>query len=321
MADYGTFRRDPIADAAELVVRAVSEEDAAAGPQRRAYLGTGELDRRAGILRLYASNRDWPMVSLYATGDRTAGLILRASSIASHTELFRAAQIGSAVNNGLAWGYLRLRANRSGEGRDTVMIGTDDERTRGVMVLKDGFEGLGAGTVTIGVDRNGPFLHMVDSEDRSLHLSPGSFTFEPRKPEDFNFVAADPADPNRAIYYSVLEGPEVGTYVRGTARLQDGHALVPLPDHFTIVTGETGLTVHLTPRSATSRGVAAVNLSNSELEIRELNEGTGSYDVDYLVHGVRRGVENYEVRRPRRTPPSPRSVAYTDVEEDELEQG
>jgi len=129
----------------------------------------------------------------------------------------------------------------------------------------------------------------------------------PRGPEparssvpDVNFVAEHPEDPTLQIHYNVIEGPEVGVYARGTAKLSGGRAVVSLPDHFAHVTSEKGLTVHLTPRSADSKGVAASRLSLRELEIVELFGGTGAYDVDYIVHGVRRGAEGFEVVRPKR---------------------
>jgi hypothetical protein len=68
---------------------------------------------------------------------------------------------------------------------------------------------------------------------------------------------------------------------------------------------EQGLTVQLTPRSALSKGVAACSLSTRELGIVELFEGTGEYDVDWAVHGVRRGCEVFEVVRPRRSATRP----------------
>jgi hypothetical protein len=76
--------------------------------------------------------------------------------------------------------------------------------------------------------------------------------------------------------------------------------VVVLPAHFEHVAAAEGLSVQLTPRSAGSKGVAATRVSIRELEIVELHGGKGAYDVDYVVHGVRRGQERFEVVRLRR---------------------
>ncbi len=132
------------------------------------------------------------------------------------------------------------------------------------------------------------------------------------------FVAEHPRDPTQEISYYVQEGPEVGVYLRGRAHLAEGRARVSLPEHFGDVASPDGLTVQLTPRSAASLGVAATSLSTSEIVIEELFEGRGEYDVDYVVHGVRKGYEAYPVVQPKRHPlpvpgsgqkPSPRGSA------------
>jgi hypothetical protein len=73
----------------------------------------------------------------------------------------------------------------------------------------------------------------------------GNFTATGTK----SFAAVDPADSKRAIYFAALEGPEAGTYFRGTARLKDGEAVIELPGYFTRVTEPQRLTV---PASASS---------------------------------------------------------------------
>jgi len=62
-----------------------------------------------------------------------------------------------------------------------------------------------------------------------------------------NFVQHYPNDANKEIVYTSLEGPEVGTYVRGTAELINGQAEIVLPEHFGLITSQDGCTVQLTP--------------------------------------------------------------------------
>ncbi len=112
-----------------------------------------------------------------------------------------------------------------------------------------------------------------------------------------NFVAPNPADPTTEIWYACVEGPEAAAYVRGTATLVGGIATVELPRHFQDVTSGTGITVVLTPGSIASRGLAVVEKSRERIVVRELLNGTGSYEFDWEVKAVRSGFEDYKVIR------------------------
>jgi hypothetical protein len=114
-----------------------------------------------------------------------------------------------------------------------------------------------------------------------------------------NFRVPHPTQSDKDIVYACIEGPEAAAYVRGTARLINGRSEVALPEHFAhAVSG--GLTVQLTPLSANSRGLAVVEKTVSRLVVQELGEGTGSYEFDWVVTGVRRGHEAYQPIQPRR---------------------
>jgi hypothetical protein len=108
-----------------------------------------------------------------------------------------------------------------------------------------------------------------------------------------NFATPFPDRPGAMIQYACLEGPEVAAYVRGSAELVNGSATISLPDHFTSIVLEDTMTVQLTPRSASSMGLAATDVTLGGIEVRELLKGTGSYRFDYIVTGVRRGYRNY----------------------------
>lgn len=113
-----------------------------------------------------------------------------------------------------------------------------------------------------------------------------------------SFVVPHPEQPEHVIVYACQEGPEAGAYARGTGTLHDGRAVVDLPDHFTQVVVDGGLTVQLTPTSPRSRGLAAVELSPTHLIVQELDQGRGSYRFHWRVEGVREGWEDWEVVRP-----------------------
>jgi len=111
-----------------------------------------------------------------------------------------------------------------------------------------------------------------------------------------SFVQQHPKDPTKEIVYVALEGPEAGTYVRGTAELKDGEAAVALPEHFALVTGTEGLTVQLTPVGQ-ALVLYVVEESPARLVVREASGKSGRFN--YLVQGIRKGYEDHQVVRDR----------------------
>ncbi|MFO0985198.1 MAG: hypothetical protein U1E76_26295 [Planctomycetota bacterium] len=114
-----------------------------------------------------------------------------------------------------------------------------------------------------------------------------------------HFRVPNPLDPNTEIWYACVEGPEAAAYVRGTAHLVHGRGVIALPDHFTSIVNEQGMTVQVTPLSGESSGLAVTRKSLHGIEVQELQRGTGTYDFDYEVKAVRKGFEDYRVVRPR----------------------
>jgi hypothetical protein len=114
-----------------------------------------------------------------------------------------------------------------------------------------------------------------------------------------NFRVRNPLDDNTDIWYACVEGPEAAAYVRGTAHLVHGRGVIALPDHFTSIVNEQGMTVQVTPLSGDSSGLAVTRKSLQGIEVQELQRGTGTYDFDYEVKAVRKGYEDYRVVRPR----------------------
>jgi hypothetical protein len=112
-----------------------------------------------------------------------------------------------------------------------------------------------------------------------------------------NFAVQHPNDATRQIFYSSLEGPEVGIYCRGTATLTHGRAQIMLPDHFRLICSEGSITVQLTPGDTSSKGLAVISRGTTAVEVGELFGGTGSYEFSYLIQGARKGYEAYEVVR------------------------
>ncbi len=112
-----------------------------------------------------------------------------------------------------------------------------------------------------------------------------------------SFRVANTSQPGTEIWYTCPEGPEAAAYVRGTTRLTNGRAEIILPDHFVAVASPQQITVQVTPLSGESRGLAVVEKTVSRFVVRELTNGDGTYDFDYMVMAVRKGHEDYRVIR------------------------
>jgi hypothetical protein len=112
-----------------------------------------------------------------------------------------------------------------------------------------------------------------------------------------NFRIPNPLKPGTEIWYASLEGPEAGTYYRGTAKLENGRAIIYFPDHFTVVASPQGMTVQVVPLSVDSKGLAVTEKAADHIIVQELLGGTGSYSFDFTISAVRKGHENYQVIR------------------------
>lgn len=112
------------------------------------------------------------------------------------------------------------------------------------------------------------------------------------------FVQDHPVDPTKVIAYAALEGPEAGTYIRGTARLTNGEVTIKLPESFRLVTSEQGLTVQVTPLEECN-GLYVVEKTPERIVVRELMAGRSNARFDYLVQGIRAGHEGFQPIRER----------------------
>ena len=82
---------------------------------------------------------------------------------------------------------------------------------------------------------------------------------------------------------------------------------VEFSKHFAMMADPSSVTVSLTPRSADSMGLAAVDVSADGIEVRELASGTGSYAFDYVIFGVQKGHGKDQVFLPAETKTSGRT--------------
>ena len=100
----------------------------------------------------------------------------------------------------------------------------------------------------------------------------------------------------KKIVYCCVEGPEVSTLIRDKGVLKNGKAVIELPDHYSMVTSEKGLTAQVTP-AGNCKGLFISELSTQKMVIEELGNGDSNVEFYYLVQGVKKGYENYTVFR------------------------
>jgi hypothetical protein len=103
------------------------------------------------------------------------------------------------------------------------------------------------------------------------------------------FHQPHPTDPSKEIRFACLEGNESGTYFRGSAHVEDGRAVIEIPEDFRLASEEEGITVQLTPVGALA--ILAIESRSAE-EIVVL--GSEDVEFDYMVNGVRRGFAGLE---------------------------
>jgi len=103
------------------------------------------------------------------------------------------------------------------------------------------------------------------------------------------FLEPHPTDPSKEIRFVSLEGPEAGTYFRGSGRTVHGKATIEVPESFRLVTAEQGLTVVVTPIGDLAQ-IAAISKSLDKIIIQS------SKDVafDFMVNGVRKAFQNFQ---------------------------
>lgn len=113
------------------------------------------------------------------------------------------------------------------------------------------------------------------------------------------FVEPHPDDPEREVVFVALEGPEAGTYCRGTAQVNGVHTRVVLPESFAVVTSDAGLTAQVTPLGR-GRGLYVESRTRRELVVGCDDGAACPKSFDWIVNGVRKGHEGHQAIRARR---------------------
>lgn len=202
-------------------------------------------------------------------------------------------QVGSPTNGGGQAGFF---TNRRPVGqRAFSLLATDNDSVNG------GPFGIKA-VVEAGATSNPIYQWAGDFDGYAtgvfarlaLETDLGGFTLSGNSVKDFE--QNDPYDADRIIQYSALEGDEVGVYTRGSAKLSNGEAHVPLGETFAWVTDpDIGLTAQVTARGS-GAVLYVASVSPTEIVVKSA-WGDPDAEFDYIVHGLRIGFEEFPVLR------------------------
>ncbi len=114
-----------------------------------------------------------------------------------------------------------------------------------------------------------------------------------------NFRIDHPLDAeHKYLTHSTLEGPEVGVYYRGEAQLNNGQAIIQLPDYFEALTRKENRTVLLTPKFENDSQVsmlAASEVEYGKFTVKMMDRKNPSQKFYWEVKAVRADVDVLEV--------------------------
>jgi hypothetical protein len=82
-----------------------------------------------------------------------------------------------------------------------------------------------------------------------------------------NFIIKHPVKPNMHLVHSCLEGPEAAVYYRGESHLENGKAIITLPDYFEALTMDNKTTILLTAKGRTPYLLSASDIIDGEFMV------------------------------------------------------
>lgn len=138
-------------------------------------------------------------------------------------------------------------------------------------------------------------------EDRNLAITGNVSVSGGLSASRKNFVMEHPLKKNYELVHSALEGPEVGVYYRGEAQLDNGRAVVKLPDYFEALAREEGRTVLLTPfienETDAVSGLAALPIENGAFDVLSVDSNNPSQKFYWEVKAIRADIEPLETEQ------------------------
>ncbi len=157
-----------------------------------------------------------------------------------------------------------------------------------------GVKGTGGTAGVYGESTNGDGVYGESIDGNAGYFSGNVYITGDLSKGSGTFVQPHTKDPSKEIKYAFFEGPEHAVFLRGTAQLKDGKAIIELPEHFRIVAAQQGVSVQFTPRSSDTFGLAAIEVSTEKIVVEELKGEKHTYEFDYFITAVRAGFEEHK---------------------------
>ena len=107
------------------------------------------------------------------------------------------------------------------------------------------------------------------------------------------FVQPHKFDPTKEIAYVSMEGPENAVFIRGTATLEEGVAYIEMPEYWTQVAADEGITVNLTPEGVWAPLYVA-SKSKEKILVQVAEGGPLDATFSYTVMALRDGFQDHE---------------------------
>lgn len=101
-----------------------------------------------------------------------------------------------------------------------------------------------------------------------------------------NFATTHPLDSGKTLYHSSLEGPEIGVYYRGEAKLVKGQATIILPDYFEALTRKENRTVILTCKNGYSP-LYYEEINDGKFIVKTTKDGSADQAFSWEVKAIR----------------------------------
>lgn len=114
-----------------------------------------------------------------------------------------------------------------------------------------------------------------------------------------NFVQTVSTDAGqKQVAYTAVEAGDPQTEHSDVTKMEDGVAVVDLPDHFGMVTsGKEPLTVQVTPYCEEKVHPQVTDTSTERIVVKDFGDGPDEYTFSYTIKGIRLGFEDQEVVR------------------------
>jgi hypothetical protein len=207
-----------------------------------------------------------------STGDYSYGLRADAQGDFGRYGVYAEAH-GTATTTYGAVALSQSQAATSTNSARGIYGGAISQRARGVF-------GYVSGTrTTVSDDLAGVYGSCNTSNGYAVYANGNSATSGTKA-----FIQPHPTDASQVVQFICLEGNESGTYFRGTTRLVDGQAEIPIPEDWQAVSEADGITVQLTPIRSFAR-LAVMEQSRERIVVA----GTEDCEFHYFVNGIRRG--------------------------------